>query len=649
MKTRYLLSVSIVAALLISVAPASWSQPVLPDKPPPNGGEEIVQSGSLTLDHPLPAGEVVRQGAQSTLAGWTTLMTQNFEGAFPATGWTAFDNDGATNGEYYWDDDNYKPHWGSWSAWCADAGANGLNPEFDLYPNNAKSWLMYGPFDLSSHSDAELQFYYWNQSEAGYDYFRWTASTNGTNFYGTSVSGDSGGWQYVNFDLTNVPTLGDVTGDSSVWIAFIFNSDNSFTDDGAFVDDITLRAYEGAKVYLPLVLGNHGSFNFQPNPDGYSFANYGNSHTWEDDLGAADLINMFGASKVCASGSTPADCVLTSSAESWRYNMLTMAGGGHCEGMAATSLRLYEEQAYYTGDTTPGDFQAGAQKTYDLTRDQTVDNYIAYYFVLQDVEEIWIPTDQIRVNNTPKQILELVRQELQGGNDPYSLGIYQYEGGSYKWGHAITPYAIEDRGGGDYWLYVYDNNYPNQERHIVFDTNADTWTYVTGYGTYQGNASTHSLDLTRTSYRNQEPFTPPFAVTSTAVEFFLTNGGDMLITDAAGQSLGYDPVAGQMVDEIPGAQIIPLRGAQGHIYRLPLQEAGKMYNVTVSGQALTGEVSTNLVMVGPGYVVGFEDIQLHPDQVLRMSLSADGRQLLFEEGQAAPAPQVFMAIDDIEP
>ena len=38
----------------------------------------------------------------------------------------------------------------------------------------------------------------------------------------------------------------------------------------------------------------------------------------------------------------------------------------------------------------------------------------------------------------------------------------------------ITPYAIKDQGGGIYWLYVYDNNYPGQARHIVFDTNADT-------------------------------------------------------------------------------------------------------------------------------------------------------------------------------
>ncbi len=86
-----------------------------------------------------------------------------------------------------------------------------------------------------------------------------------------------------------------------------------------------------------------------------------------------------------------------------------------------------------------------------------------------------------------------------------------------------------------------------------------------------------------------------------------------------------------------------------HLYRLPLQETGELYDVTVSGQALAREVSTNLVMVGPGYVVGFEGIQLHPGQSLKMSLSGDGRQLIFEEEQTAYAPQVFMGIDDIAP
>ena len=137
--------------------------------------------------------------------------------------------------------DDYKPHNGSWSAWCANGGSSGLDPAFNNYPVNMNSWMIYGPFDLSDAVDAELLFYYWNESETGSDDFKWYASPNGTNWYGYAVSGNSGGWQYVNFDLTDVYSIGNLCGDSSVWIAFKFDSDYINNYKGAFVDDIILQ------------------------------------------------------------------------------------------------------------------------------------------------------------------------------------------------------------------------------------------------------------------------------------------------------------------------------------------------------------------------------------------------------------------------
>ncbi len=195
-------------------------------------------------------------------AGWSTIMSEGFEGAFPTGLWSTFDGDGTTNGEFYWGADDYKPYSGTMSAWPAKGGANGLDPTYYYYPNNMMSLMIYGPFDLSDSSDAELLFYFWNQSQVDADYFGWYASTDGSNFYGTSVSGDSGGWLYVNFDLTAVPTLGNVTGDLSVWIAFVFTSDNTTVNyDGPFVDNIVLQKYSQAA--LP---------NFTPfTPSGWDF------------------------------------------------------------------------------------------------------------------------------------------------------------------------------------------------------------------------------------------------------------------------------------------------------------------------------------------------------------------------------------------
>ncbi len=180
-----------------------------------------------------PAGET----PSSRDRGWVTLMTETFEGVWPSGLWSALDGDGATNGEYYWDDDDFKPHNNYWSAWPANGGANALDPQYNNYPNYMDAWMVYGPFDLSGCALADYDFYYWNKSEAGYDEFQWLASPNGINFYGWAISGDSGGWQYVDMDLN------PYAGDNSVWLALKFVSDYTVTDVGAFVDDIQLWCY----------------------------------------------------------------------------------------------------------------------------------------------------------------------------------------------------------------------------------------------------------------------------------------------------------------------------------------------------------------------------------------------------------------------
>jgi hypothetical protein len=169
-------------------------------------------------------------------AYWRNIKIETFEGAFPNGLWRAYDANGTTGGHHYWDDDDYKPYSGRWSAWPARAGLNGRDPQYYYYPNNARSWMVYGPFSLRYAQSARLFFRYWNQSERNYDYLAWMYSCNGTNFYGTQTSGDSAGWQYR---YLSIPCLRD----SSVWIAFRFTSDGSRVDDGAFVDNVYIQEY----------------------------------------------------------------------------------------------------------------------------------------------------------------------------------------------------------------------------------------------------------------------------------------------------------------------------------------------------------------------------------------------------------------------
>lgn len=117
------------------------------------------------------------------------------------------------------------------------------------------AWMTYGPFDLSNADDAELIFNHWTKTENDYDYLFVGASINGSNYYGFSLSGDwtdnsgnQNGWLEYNFDLTDVYTLGNLTGKAEVWIAFVFISNGSNVYEGTYLDEITLQKNESGSV-----------------------------------------------------------------------------------------------------------------------------------------------------------------------------------------------------------------------------------------------------------------------------------------------------------------------------------------------------------------------------------------------------------------
>ncbi|MCB0047338.1 MAG: S8 family serine peptidase, partial [Caldilineaceae bacterium] len=166
-------------------------------------------------------------------AGWETIMSEDAEGAFPEdNGWSVFD-DNVNSGDDYWDDVNCRSYAGDWSIWAADAGDM---VDCATYDNNMAAWMVYGPFDLSGNViDAQLDFYYWLDSEASADYFYWLSSGDGANFSGFRASGAGGGWSPASIDLS-----GHV-GDPDVWIAFYFQTNSSGNNyEGAYVDNIVL-------------------------------------------------------------------------------------------------------------------------------------------------------------------------------------------------------------------------------------------------------------------------------------------------------------------------------------------------------------------------------------------------------------------------
>jgi hypothetical protein len=176
--------------------------------------------------------EATKGQLPKTLPGaWQWIYNETFEGDFPGTNWTLYGNP-------TWNDTNYAALGGSRSGWCA---ASSVSPSSG-YPNNMDAWMVYGPFSLAGATTAQANFWYKNSSEPGIDSLQWLASTDGSNFYGHKTSGDQPTWSMVTFDLTAVPTLGNLCGRDQVWFALRFVSDGSVSGlPGAFVDEIVIQ------------------------------------------------------------------------------------------------------------------------------------------------------------------------------------------------------------------------------------------------------------------------------------------------------------------------------------------------------------------------------------------------------------------------
>jgi len=179
-----------------------------------------------------------QESRQFGARGWVTLFSDDFESSFPGDYWNVLYG-GPT------------AYWGDWTCWygnssnesvgCAADGYSQINCGDD-YLDNMNSWMVLGPFSLADEGivDAELNFVFKLNSEPDYDFFSIMASVTGENYYGVGWSGEVE--DAYSFDLTDVYTLGNLIGESQVWIAFIFQSDGSVpAANGAQVDDVVLR------------------------------------------------------------------------------------------------------------------------------------------------------------------------------------------------------------------------------------------------------------------------------------------------------------------------------------------------------------------------------------------------------------------------
>ncbi|PKO12750.1 MAG: hypothetical protein CVU39_22550 [Chloroflexi bacterium HGW-Chloroflexi-10] len=326
-----------------------------PKSPVPNAFSDSEKSQLPATNSQFfsPQNQLINTNSSAT-AGWETIFSDDFEGSFPGE-WNVFDNDSTTNGEYFWAKKNCRVYAGSNSAWVVGGGADGsalaCNSE---YPGNAASWMIYGPFSLADATDAEFSFMYWLNSESSFDILFAAASINGINFYGGYNSGIYD-WTERIFDLTDVHTLGDLTGQSQVWVMVAFQSDESVQyPEGAYIDNFELRKYVGAEptpspeitptlsvddasVYLPLLVKQLYTGptatptvtpvpSITPTPTATSVGVVPNNGNWSGSTSQGRAISF----SVGSNGTAVNDITIS------------VGWGGACGGVSSTTYYLYD-------------------------------------------------------------------------------------------------------------------------------------------------------------------------------------------------------------------------------------------------------------------------------------------------------------------
>jgi hypothetical protein len=343
--------------------------------------------------------------------------------------------------------------------------------------------------------------------------------------------------------------------------------------------------------------------------------------------------DLFG-SQVCLSGEGD-DCQLIPAAQQWMDNQNDGMANGHCEGFSITALRMYDE------DLAPSDYGADTTVALPIVDNTPLQSTIAEDFVYQFLPSVV----DARVKGTPSEVLDALSDALNSGDELYTLGIYKADGTG---GHAITPFAIEDKGDGQYAILVYDNNFPGVTRAVKVDANAEKWSYVGGINpddldeVYEGDASTGTLELDPT-YPGQGEQPCPFCSDDAESQGDDSGKGSLLAEDKRYSeiTLNGDPanhphlvfsddkgrrtgiVDGKMLHEIPDVTVVKTYATQNWTgspeprYRLP---QGANYTITVDGSKLTKPAKPKINLVGNGLVVDIEDITIAPGQSDEMAL-----------------------------
>ena len=317
---------------------------------------------------------------------------------------------------------------------------------------------------------------------------------------------------------------------------------------------------------------------YRPETDGFSFENFGDEICDEaacenaSGMTVEGMQRMFGDG-VCRQGTEAGTCKLTRPAEAWLESANEMVSGGHCEGMSVLSA------LFFAGAENPQNFGGSSAHSLDIRGNTALQSELTYWAATQ------LDVDYEVVVATPSDQLQTLI-DYYAGNPKYlmPIGIYKRDGSD---GHAILSYGVEKISDEESHILVYDNNYPDEDRYIVINTEENSWHYSgadnpdSTEGLYDGNDLENPLQLVPIDSRVNRMFTCPFCTASSTASgkvsgvsvmdnsnmFSADADINVLIQDEYGNESGYDWEDDKTHDEIEGVSI--RRSENGTTVMLP--------------------------------------------------------------------------------
>jgi len=384
---------------------------------------------------------------------------------------------------------------------------------------------------------------------------------------------------------------------------------------------------------------------FRPKKDGFAFKNTGGQYPKTPPvLTEPTMVKMFGA-QACVGGDTK-ECTLTLPAAEWAHRVNRYINGGQCEGMAVASLTMFK------GHDKPKEllsFSAHAVGRKEVTP------LIAEYWAYQMTDPVRLERNKNLRNHTPKDVADQL-VELFKKDELATLAFFDSRSNS---GHAVTPYAVEDKGNNITHIRIYDNNFPEEDRFIEIDRSANTWKYnlaAVNPGVpprpWGGGAESHSIAVVPMSLRLKKPICP-FCTDNGGKTTIMPRASSVSITDQEGRRVGVD-ADGKVINEIPGAEvvIIPsfLEGGEP-MEPMFVMPADNDYDISMeektgaSATASGDDDDTGVAVFTAGSAVSVEGAKLSKTEKDTLSIPREGGAIRYRPG-SGKMPTLKLAVDD---